>query len=296
MTRYAKYYFILNPIAGNGKQMHAIGQIQSFCRAQGWTFETVITNGPGEAVTLSRQAAGKYEVIVAVGGDGTVNEVVTGIIGSRAILGILPAGSGNDFALTIGLSKNAKKGLEILKSATLKTIDLGQVDGNRYFINGIGIGFDGEAAGRVRQYLKFFGGFWAYLIAVLRTLVTYRFQQARVTIDGREIYNGPLFLVATCNGTSYGGGFRVTPMAKIDDGQFDVCLVEKTGRWYALRNLPKFLKGTHLSMPEVHMYTGCKVEIESDCGLSAHVDGEILPPGKKHSIRILPKQLKIIVP
>jgi YegS/Rv2252/BmrU family lipid kinase len=296
MPPFSKYYFIINPAAGNGEQMHSVSQIQSFCRDQGWTFETVMTKGPGEAIVQAREASKNYEVIVAVGGDGTVNEVVSGIVSTQAVLGILPAGSGNDFAMTIGLSKNLKKNLEILNRASLKTVDLGQVNDSRYFINGIGVGFDGEAAGRVRKYLKFTRGFFAYLLAVLRTLVTYRFQQVRVRIDGREVYNDRLFLVATCNGTRYGGGFQVTPMAKIDDGHFDICLVEKTGRWYALSHLPRFLKGTHLSMPEVHMYTGTEVEIESAEDLSAHVDGELLPEQSKFSIQILPKQLRIIVP
>ncbi|MFA6553329.1 MAG: diacylglycerol kinase family protein [Patescibacteria group bacterium] len=296
MPHFSKYYFIINPVAGNGEQMHSIGQIQSYCREQGWTFDTVITKESGEAVILARQAAVNYEVIVAVGGDGTVNEVATGLVGTSAVLGIIPSGSGNDFALTIGIPKNATKILEILKSGSMKKIDLGQVNGSRYFINGVGVGFDGEAAGRVRRYLKFVRGFWAYLLAVLRTLVTYRFPQVRVTVDGHEVYYGRLFLVATCNGTRYGGGFYVTPMAKIDDGHFDICLVEKTGRWYALRNLPKFLQGKHLGMPEVHLYTGYRVEIESDESLSAHVDGELLQPRNTYIIEILPKQLTILIP
>ncbi len=296
MSKFTKYYFIINPAAGNGKQMHSIKQIQDFCRMQGWIIETIITKGQGEAVNLARQAARKFEVVVAVGGDGTVNEIAAGLVGTSAVLGILPSGSGNDFALTIGLSKSLKKNLEILRRADTKTIDLGQVNGGRYFINGIGVGFDGEAAGRVRRYLRFVRGFWAYLLAVLRTLATYRFQQVTLSVDGWEVYQGRIFLVATCNGTRYGGGFYVTPMAKIDDGQFDICLVEKTGRWYALRNITKFLKGTHLSMPEVRMFTGHEIVINSEAELSAHVDGEILQKQKRFEIRILSKSLRIVNP
>lgn len=276
--------------------MHDVSRIQEYCRAQGWTFDTVVTKGPGEAVELARRAARDFEVVVAVGGDGTVNEVATGILGTRAVLGIIPSGSGNDFALTIGLDKHIEKNLDVLKRAHTRVVDIGQVNATKYFINGIGVGFDGEVAGRVRTFLRYAHGYWAYVLAVLRTLLTFRFRDVRIAIDGYDVFRGPLLLVATCNGTRYGGGFRVAPMAKIDDGHFDICLVERTGRWYALRNLPKFTRGKHLSMPEVHMHTGHEVVIESTEPLSAHVDGELLPPGRTFNIRIVPKHLTIISP
>ncbi|MFA5051710.1 MAG: diacylglycerol kinase family protein [Patescibacteria group bacterium] len=296
MTGFTKYYFIINPAAGNGRQMYDVGRIQEYCREQRWTFDTVVTKAPGEAVELARRANGQYEVVVAVGGDGTVNEVATGILGSNAVLGIIPTGSGNDFALTIGLTKNIHKNLKVLNNAGTRTIDIGRVNGDRYFINGIGVGFDGEVASRVRKFLKYARGFSAYVLAVLRTLITYRFRVVRISIDGHEVYHGSLFFVATCNGTRYGGGFRVAPMAKIDDGHFDICLVKKTGRWYALRHLPKFTRGKHLSMPEVHMLTGHDIVIESAEGLAAHVDGELLPRQNHYRITIVPKSITIISP
>jgi len=291
---FKKFYFIVNPAAGAGKKLSFLPEIQSFCQGHNLDFEIVLTKQPKQAIELACKAAKKYEVIIAAGGDGTVNEVVSGLIGSQAVLGILPIGSGNDFAKQVGYKRNLKKDLKILLESRTKLVDIGQVNDQYFFINGLGVGFDGEVATRVRSFMRYSKGFLAYLLAVLRTLATYKFHRVKITLDNDQVIEKEILLLATCNGTTYGGGFNVAPSAKIDDGVFTICLIDKLGRFYALRNIPKIMKGAHLKLPEVHMYTSKHVIIKSEDDLYAQVDGEILPLNKKFEVKILPGQIKVI--
>lgn len=291
---FKKFYFIVNPAAGAGKKLSFLPEIQLFCRKNNLDFEIVLTKQPKEAINLAKKAAKKFEVVVAVGGDGTVNEVANGLVGSQAVLGILPIGSGNDFSKQVGYKKGLKKDLEILLEGRTKSVDVGRVNDQYYFINGLGVGFDGEVATRVRSFMRFSKGFLAYLLAVLRTLATYKFHRVKIILDNDQVIEREILLVATCNGTTYGGGFNVAPSARIDDGIFTICLIDKLGRFYALRSIPKIMKGTHLKLPEVHMYTSKHVIIESESDLYAQVDGEILPLAKKFVVKILPGQIKVI--
>jgi len=291
---FKKYFFIINPAAGRGKKLSFLSELESFCHQHQWNFEVVLSKKPREATELARKAANMFEVVVAVGGDGTVNEVANGLIGTSAVLGILPIGSGNDFAKQVGYARNLKKDLNILLKNQIKEIDVGRVNNQQYFINGMSVGFDGEVAKRARKYFTISSGFFAYLLAALRTLVTYRFPKVKITLDNNMIEQ-EILLTAVCNGTTYGGGFQVAPSAKMDDGLFSVCLADKMGRLYAWRNIPKMVKGTHLSLPEVRMFTSRRVIIESKDDLTAQIDGEILPLSDKYETWILEKKLKVIV-
>lgn len=292
--KYKKYYFIINPEAGKGKKLSFIPEIQEFCNKHDLECEKILTKRPKEATDLAREAASKFDVIVAVGGDGTISEVAAGVYDTNAVLGILPTGSGNDFAPMVGVSKNLRKALRTLIYGTVRKVDVGKVNGKYMFVNGMGVGFDGEAAARVRKYLDYLPGYFGYLAAVLRTLITYRFRKTKIVLDDREVIERKILLVATCNGTQYGGGFKVAPSAEIDDGLFTVCVIDKMGRFYALRNLPKIMKGTHLKLPEVHTYTARKVSIESTHNLQAQLDGELLTLMKKFEVEIMPKQLHLM--
>ncbi|XOU94617.1 MAG: diacylglycerol/lipid kinase family protein [Candidatus Kerfeldbacteria bacterium] len=288
------YYFIVNPVAGMGKKLSFVSEITSFCQRNYLNYKLVMTHRPKEAIELAREASKKYEVIVAVGGDGTVNEVVNGIADTDAKLGIIPIGSGNDFAKQMGLTYNLSKDLRILMDGKLKTVDLGKVNDRHYFINGVGVGFDGEVAYHVRDFLKYAKGFSGYLLSVFRTLATYKFHKVKFFIDGEKVKEEKILLIATCNGTTYGGGFKVAPSAKVDDGLFTVCFVSKMGKFYAMRNIPKILQGTHVSLPEVSMYTGKSVKIKSEKELFSQLDGEILPPMKEFSMEMVPSKIKVI--
>ncbi len=289
-----KYYFIINPAAGRGRHLSFLSELPRFFSSHNKRFEMALTKEPGHAIHLAQKAAGNFEAVVAVGGDGTINEVVNGLVGTDTLLGILPTGSGNDYSREVGLVKNIKKDLRKLIRAQHQKIDIGRVNHSRYFVNGLGVGFDGEVAGRVKHFLKYSRGFSAYLLAVLRTLATYRFREATITLDDAAKMTKQVLLVATCIGTTYGGGFQVAPSAKINDGVFTICQVDKVGRLYALRHLAKFKRGTHIKLPEVHMYTSKRVIIESPYKLPAQIDGELLQPENRYEITMHPKHLSVI--
>lgn len=288
------YYFIVNPVAGLGKKLSFISEINDFCQKKNLEYKVVITHKPKEAIDLAREASNKYEVIVAVGGDGTVNEVVNGIVNTEAKLGIIPIGSGNDFAKQMGLTYHLKKDLEILIQGNTQSVDLGLVNKKHYFINGLGVGFDGEVAYRVRGFLKYARGFFGYLLSVFRTLATYKFYKVKFYVDGEKVKDEKILLIATCNGTTYGGGFKVAPSAKVDDGLFTICFVGKMSKFYAVRKIPKILQGTHVSLPEVSIYTGKNVKIKAEKDLFSQLDGEILPPMKEFEVEMVPNKISVI--
>lgn len=292
---YKKYFFIVNPASGGGNKLSFLSEISHFCQNNNLKYEVEITKEPKHATELAKQAVKNFEVVVAVGGDGTVNEVVNGIVGTRAVLGILPIGSGNDFSRQLGYRKKLSDDLKILKNGRTREVDAGVVNNEYYFINGFGAGFDGQVATKVKKYLPYVKGFLAYLLAVLSILPVYKFPRVRIELDNGKIIDKEILLIATCIGTTYGGGFKIAPSAKLNDGLFTICLIDKLGRWYALRNIPKIMKGVHLGLPEVHTYTSKKISIQSEKELYSQIDGELLPLGKKFSASIKEEKVKVIM-
>jgi diacylglycerol kinase (ATP) len=291
---FSKFYFIVNPVAGGGKYLACLTDIQNFCKHKNLQHEIVLTKAPNHATELAKKAAQHHEVVVAVGGDGTVNEVSNGLIGTPAVLGIIPTGSGNDFSREVGYTKSIRKDLEKLLQGRVEYMDIGLVNGSSYFVNIFGVGFDGEVSYRAHSFKKYGHGLFAYLLTVLRTLATYSFHKVRITIDSHDPIEKEIFMVAIANGTTFGGGFNIAPAAKIDDGFFTVCIVDKTTKLYALRNLPRFLKGTHIGLPPVHMLTGKRIVIESKDVLQSQLDGELPLPASRFSIELVPNKLKVI--
>lgn len=287
------YFFIVNPMAGKGRHLSCVRDIENFFAKQNVKYEIAITKHPLHATELARKAS-SYSVVVAVGGDGTVNEVAQGLENKRALLGVLPMGSGNDFAHQVGLTSSVKKNLEILLQAKPRIIDVCKLNNERLMCNGFGVGFDGEVAAHFREYTKFVSGFPAYFLSVLRTLPSYQFKSTQIVLDDTHTLISKTLLVAVCNGTTYGGGFKVAPSAKMDDGVLTICLVKKTSKLYALRKLPRFMKGTHVNLPEVETYTAKKVEINVTPAAISQIDGEVLPPQKSFRLDILPQALSVI--
>jgi YegS/Rv2252/BmrU family lipid kinase len=266
----------------------------------GGTF--VETERPGHAIALTEEAARDgAEAVVAVGGDGTVNEVVNGLLrvpeARRPAFGVVPDGTGNDYGFLLGLRPGDLDGAaRAIAAGRTHVLDAGEVNG-RFFANGVGLGFDGavaEAAARVR-YLK---GFPAYLWSVVNVLRSWENFTLTLTADGRAI-EGRAFLAAVANGPRSGGGFLLAPQAKADDGLFDVCRLGDLGRLEALRHLPKALDGSHVGLPWVTILRAREVVLASDRPLTAHVDGNLVT-GAAHPeplrFRILPRALRVLAP
>lgn len=287
-----KYYLIFNPAANHGRAARLIPQIEEFFNDWKLNYTLAVTKAPKEATNLAREAAKKYEVVVAIGGDGTINEVVNGLVGSKATMGIVPVGAGNDFSKALGLKHRLREDLETLLKNKIRKVDVGKVNG-LYFINLLGVGFDALVAEKMFKRPKFLKGLPVYLYSLGRALKNYAFTHLKVTADNfRE--EKDFLMVAAANGQFFGGGFHITPHASISDGFFDIFLASTMKRSYLIKNIPKVIKGTHESLPEVKIIRAKKVIIEGKEELPVEYDGELLTGQKKMEIEIVPQALSII--
>jgi YegS/Rv2252/BmrU family lipid kinase len=306
---------ILNPYAKRGATAERKAEILRALRDQGLEFDLVETTEPGAGVRLARQAAeAGYTSIVVVGGDGTLHEVVNGLLlagvgPDDVTLGVVPVGSGNDFSKMLDLPAEdvVTAGTRIARGHT-RLVDVGRVNrlvsGNRvvyslgeerprYFINAIGIGFDALVALET-QKITWLTGLPLYLVAVIRTLtLRYRTPHMDILLDGEKISQRTT-LVAIGNGRCQGGGFWLTPDAEIDDGQFDLAIARQLTRLGILRLLPDVMQGTHVDKEPVTMARARHVTIDTAYPLPVQADGEMLATRATHlEVEVLPRRLRM---
>jgi YegS/Rv2252/BmrU family lipid kinase len=245
----------------------------------------VKTEYPRHAVDLAAQAKEEgYDVVVAIGGDGTVHEVINGLMqidpDQRPQLGVIPAGSGNDFAANLGLPPQPFEAARALFGPSDRLVDVGLITGPdgqlEYWDNTIGVGFSG-AVNIATRHLRRWRGFMLYFIATLETIL---FRppalNTRLTIDDKPPFERPISMLSLCNGPREGGGFPVMPGALMDDGLISYAIMRKMGRVNMLRFVPVVMKGKHFSYPRFFEGgTAQRFEIESDRAMAIHTDGEI---------------------
>lgn len=271
--------FIANPAAGKGREGRQGQRVRADVESAGVLGEWFPTEAPGHGTALAERSAREgVSVVVAVGGDGTVNEVVAGLMRlpkeERPVLGVLPAGTGCDYARLLGLRRwDISDAAVVLREAKVRVFDAGDVNG-RFFANGVGLGFDGEVAADAARF-RLIRGFAAYLTSVFRVLRTWQNFRLVADVDG-EILDGPAILAAVTIGPASGGGFYLTPDARPDDGLFDFCRLGDFGKLEALRHLPKALDGSHVRLAKTAMRRGRSVTLSTDRPLTAHVDGNVL--------------------
>jgi YegS/Rv2252/BmrU family lipid kinase len=306
----SEYLVILNPAAARGRVARGWARAQAAFDAAGARYEVVRTPGPGEAAEIAERAVREgWAAVVAAGGDGTVHEVVNGLVrasGDRPTvpLGIVPLGSGNDFAWLAGVPRAPAAAVRRLLAAAPRAVDVGRVRGRgllpsplgaeQLFTNGVGVGFDARVAIAARRVRRL-RGMAIYAWALLGVLRTHRTPRIRVEIDGVEVADRPLTLVTICNGGRHGGGFRICPDARIDDGRLDVCIAEALSRAGLLRLVPEVMRGTHVGRREVEIRPALRVHLTSDDALAVHADGEILAEAAYElEIEILPGRLTLL--
>ena len=298
--RLIRHVFLFNPAAGKGRTLRDRDRIRAALDASGLTGDFLDTERPGHAADLAEDAGNSgVDTVVAIGGDGTVNEAVNGLMrlpwAKRPSFGFVPDGTGNDYGFLLGLRPGDLAGAaRVLKTGTARVLDVGEMNG-RFFANSVGLGFDGavaEAASKVR-YLK---GFPAYLWSVFTVLKDWTNFELTLTVDGR-VLDGPAFLAAIANGPRSGGGFLLAPAACPDDGLFDVCRLGDLGKLEALRHLPKALDGSHVGLPWVTILRAREVTLASDRPLTAHLDGNLVF-GAGHPeplvFRMHPRALRVV--
>jgi YegS/Rv2252/BmrU family lipid kinase len=291
-----KHIFIINPKAGKGRATELIPFINECFKDKSEEFILRLTEYPGHATEIAKECSSSEECrIYSVGGDGTVNEVVNGIAGTKSSLGVIPAGSGNDFIRSIANSYDIRELTIRTISGKDKYIDLARVN-DKYFINISSIGFDADVVFNADKFKKVPGitGSMAYVISIIYTVIKKKISKVKLHIDDRELELN-LLLAAIANGRFYGGGMLAAPEAKIDDGLFDICLVSKASRFKILRLFPMYIKGQHGKLDEVEFLRGKKILIESDEVLSLNIDGEIFS-SSKIDFEIIEKGIKVVVP
>ncbi len=293
-----KWFFIVNATAGRGKTGKKINKLITSINEHKLDFEVELTKAPKHATQLAKEAIKKgFHNIISVGGDGTLNEVVNGVMLSgksdEVNIGLIPEGGGNDFAANFNLSSNIDKAVNTLQKFNTRKIDVGKIE-DSYFINALGIGFDARVA-MISNKLKHLNGLPRYLTAVLKALISLKMVEAEIKIDTCTL-NDPFLLLSIGNGMSTGGGFLLTPEARVDDGLLDICFINKINRRRILSLLPSTIKGKHLKEPEVVLHQSRKIEITTNKPLPIYYDGE-LPKLKNplhFTIELLPKKLNLI--
>jgi YegS/Rv2252/BmrU family lipid kinase len=296
---------IVNPVAGAKTTYRKWPVINELLQSGGMSFEYQYTEGTGHAIELAREAtASGYQFVVAVGGDGTVNEVANGILQARdsseATIGIISTGTGGDFIRTAGITRDYIKASSCLHGAERRMIDVGVVDftknnqpSRRYFINSAGVGFDAQAIEAASRLPKIFGGTVPYVLGLLKSVISYRNKLLEVCFNDRCEQRKVLTMVMA-NGCYFGGGMCIAPNADIYDGVFDVVCVGDVGKIDLLKTFPKIYKGTHITHPLVEIERSSHVEIKSADKVFIEADGEFLGECPA-SFRIIPAALSLAI-
>ena len=298
---------ILNPAAGPRDFHRQVGQAVEYFRTHGWTVNLFKTAKRGDATRLARQAADSgCDVAVAVGGDGTINEVVNGLAGSNTALGIIPAGTANVYAVDIGipiwgpLRPNAVRiAAEIIRTGQHRKIDLGKVelaDGwQRCFLMWCGVGLDAAISQEVSFEDKRRLGMAAWAIAGVMVAVKFMGTRGNVTTDGRKERKRVLWSVIS-NGQLYARLWRIAPEAKMNDGLLDLTVFEGHGILSTTRHLASLTLGQYARDPSVHIYRGRSFTIETRKPLPLHVDAEPVVGTTPAHITVVPASLNVILP
>lgn len=300
-----KVKIILNPMADMGNAWRVARDLRSITEQHGgvdWSG----TVYPGHAIELAKQAGEQgYDMVIAMGGDGTVHEVVNGLMKvpeeKRPVLGVVPVGSGNDFGHGLGLSRKSSESLNGALNGEASTIDLCRMtDENgrtEFFNNTLGIGFGAMVTIRSHR-IPLIRGFLMYLISVIQTIILdHNPIHMQIETDDEKWEQKVIYLVL-CNGPREGGGFLIAPDAKIDDGIIHYAMITDVSRAMMFRIVPEVMKGTHGRFKQVRMGTCKRFSLTANRPLYIHADGEIYTgPGtdlRKASFEVLPNALKVV--
>ncbi|MGE5483648.1 MAG: diacylglycerol/lipid kinase family protein [Ignavibacteriales bacterium] len=284
--------YIVNPVAGKGKSLRIWRDVEARLRRRRLPFESRITPGPDTVAGIAEEAVSEgYDTVIAVGGDGTVREVAGALAGSSVRFGIIPSGTGNDFARTLNLPGDLDDIIDVVTGNETTPADLGQMNG-RYFVNIAGVGVDTEIVEEVNRRPVVINGTITYLISAVRTVLRYEPPAMTIRVDGTEV-RGRVLVLAIANGKYYGGGIKMAPDARVNDGLFHVLVAKEIGRWEALRVLPLTYSGRHVRHKKCFTYTGAEVTVEADRPLAVQADGTVV--GRlPMTFRVVPHALNVL--
>lgn len=309
--------FILNPAAQGGRARRIWPRLEAAAQRMGLDYSISQTLGPGDGERLAIAFRDRADLVVAVGGDGTVQDVARGLVHGPTPLGIVPIGTGNDFAGAVGMPRQLDAALRALVDTPSRPLDLGEVSwidaeggrGRRVFTNCLGAGIDAQASLEAGRF-KLVQGRSAYAAGVLRSLWMWRRPVAEIAVAVGErweeeggasstpIFQGSVLLCEVGNGPTLGGGFRITPDATLDDGQLDVCVVRHVGTRRVVVLLPRAVTGTHQGEPEVTTARSETMTFQALNGsLPVQADGEALTDAAVWvGVEVLPGAIRVVAP
>ncbi len=288
--------FIVNPAAGRGKCFRIWTRFEEVLQEKAnFPYAVRLTRNKGDAKKFSATALQEgFERIISVGGDGTLNEIVNGVVTAKIILGILPFGTGNDLAHALNLSLDFSQLMKALVSPTIRNIDLVKINQD-YFINASGIGIDGYVVKHIdsRPMIKKLGKI-GYMLSAFQTLMQYHPVQLNVTIDGENRVLSNVWILAMANGPYFGGGMKICPDASLTDGLLDLCMVQNLTKLSFLKLFPLVYSGRHVQQHQyVTTLKAKKVTFDSPAHLVLQMDGEI-KESTSVTVEVIPGAIQLI--
>lgn len=285
--------FIINPISGGKKKAGLESLIYRIFDDANFNVSIRYTERPKHAISISKEAVlEKTDIVVAIGGDGTVNEVARELIGSETKLGIVPMGSGNGLSRFLKIPMNNIKALEVIKRSNLFLMDTIKIE-NEYFINVAGIGFDALIGHRFAGFGK--RGFISYVKIILKEFFKYKNNKYLLDINGK-LHETEAFLVSFANSSQFGNNAHIAPLAQINDGMIDICILKRFPWWKSL-SIAILLYSKGLAKSKYyHVMKTPKFRIINNQPLMAHIDGDPVIFSSDISAEIIPLSLKILVP
>ncbi|MEM9820649.1 MAG: diacylglycerol kinase family protein [Bacteroidota bacterium] len=269
--RKKKICFIVNPFSGVSRKKQLEPKIRQFLDHNQFDYLIKYTERPGHATELAQEAIQQdFDIITAVGGDGSINEVAQALVGTQKVLAILPAGSGNGFAMYLGLGRKIEKAIQVLNSGQVITIDSCTLNKRPYF-NLAGVGFDGLIAYKIKN--SKIRGLWGYVKLSLQAAFGYQFPRYKISMDGKVIERDCI-VVEVANAPMFGYNFLIAPQAKLNDGLLEVVIIKKAPKWRYLFSIWRFFNGSVHKSSLVERYSAQEVKIEAQDRTPVHVDGE----------------------
>ncbi len=293
--KFKSVYVIINPVAGKMQINKFINISKNYFEKNKIKYKFLLTKSPGDAINLARKAVNeKYDVVFAAGGDGTINEVINGIIDSaNTVLGIIPLGTINILSMELDIPLNPFKAIDLIAEGKVREIDIGKANDKCFSIMA-GCGFDSYAIYRVSLKLKKYIGPLAYIFAGIYSAFKYKPKKISIDIDNHRIDDIGYFVVVENTG-SYGGKFKIAPYADLNDGLLDVCVFKKYKFFDGFRYFWGILLSKHMHFPDVRYYQCKDIRLTSDQNVLLHTDGELIGSLPAY-ISVNKEKLKVLVP
>ncbi|MTI95826.1 MAG: diacylglycerol kinase family lipid kinase [Firmicutes bacterium] len=288
-----RFKIIANPAAGRGKVAKLAPKIRRLFVAQDLDFELVETSGPGHATELARQAGHDFETVIGVGGDGTMNEVLNGVMETGAAMGFIPCGTGNDFARSLNIPFNLEKAVSVFKTGRMISMDVGK-DSDGYFSIILGLGFPSDVMQHVNTRKNIFRGPLAITASILQVVNKLQPYPMHITLDDDEL-SATVMGLFVLNTRFTGGGLQIAPEARYDDGLLDVVIMHEMNKLGFLTTLPKAYKGKHTTHPKVQFLRTRKLKVTTLEPLPKLFDGNVYGTSPIDA-ELLPGALRVWVP